>query len=80
MRKYIYDTGVYFNESTHVDDHEPTAGGIVLGLPGHDSAVNVVGVRPRREDKEERSHPEKDVDQIRNRFLNALLLAWRLRP
>ena len=54
---------------THVGDHEAAPGGLVLGLPCHDGAVDVVSVGSGREDEEERSQTEKDVEQGRNRTL-----------
>lgn len=57
---------------THVGDHEAAPGGLVLRLPRHDGAVDVVGVCSSREDEEERGQAEEDVEQGRNRALHAL--------
>lgn len=57
---------------SHVGDHEAAPSGLVLRLPCHDGAVDVVGVGSGREDEEERSQAEEDVEQGRNRALHAL--------
>ena len=45
-------------------DDEAASGGLVLGLTRHDRAVDVVRVRSCREDEEERSHADKDVERL----------------
>ena len=53
-------------------DDEAASGGLVLGLTRHDRAVDVVRVRSCREDEEERSHADKDVERRRHRTLQTL--------
>lgn len=55
-------------------DDEAASGGNVFGLAHHDGAVHVVRVGARREDEEERSQAEEDVEQGRHRALDTL---WR---
>ena len=57
---------------TYVGDNEAASGSLVLGLPRHDSAVDVVRVGARREDEEERSHADEDVERRGHRALHTL--------